>query len=61
MNALTTYLKHVREEFRHIVWPTTRTAIAHTLVVVLIAVAIAVLVGVLDYVFGALVSRVVGG
>ncbi|MHB8660855.1 MAG: preprotein translocase subunit SecE [Minisyncoccota bacterium] len=56
-----TYLKHVREEFAHIVWPTNRTAIAHTLVVIFIAVAITVLVGVLDYAFGSVVSHVAGG
>ena len=61
MYALTTYLKHVREEFSHIVWPSNRTATAHTIVVVLIAAAIAILVGVSDYVFGGVVSRVVGG
>lgn len=60
MNALTTYLKHVREEFTHIVWPSTRTAIAHTLVVVLIAAVIAVMAGVLDAGFGNIVSRIVG-
>ena len=61
MNAITTYLKHVREEFTHIVWPSNRTAIAHTLVVLFIAVAITVLVGVLDYFFGSVVSHVAGG
>lgn len=55
-----TYLKHVREEFTHIVWPTTRTAVGHTLVVILIAILIAVFVGVLDFFFGSLVSRFVG-
>ncbi|MBI4088606.1 preprotein translocase subunit SecE [Candidatus Kaiserbacteria bacterium] len=56
-----TYLKHVREEFTHIVWPSNRTALAHTLVVICIAVAIALLVGFFDYLFGSAVSRVVGG
>lgn len=56
-----TYLKHVREEFTHIVWPSDRTAIAHTLVVICIAAAIALLVGFLDYVFGLGVSRVIVG
>jgi len=60
MNALTTYLRNVREEFKHIVWPSNRTAIAHTLVVVLIAAVVAVIVGLLDYVFGLAVSHVVG-
>lgn len=54
------YLKHVREEFAHIVWPSNRTAVAHTLVVIFIALAIAVLVGIADYVFGLLVSHVAG-
>jgi preprotein translocase SecE subunit len=54
------YLRHVRAEFAHIVWPSTRTAVSHTLVVILIAAAITVLVGVLDYAFGGIVSRVVG-
>lgn len=54
------YLKHVREEFAHIVWPTSRTALAHTLVVIGIALAIALLVGLFDYLFGSAVSRVVG-
>lgn len=55
------YLKHVREEFAHIVWPTSRTALAHTFVVIVIGVLIAVLVGALDYAFSSAVSRVVGG
>jgi preprotein translocase SecE subunit len=55
-----TYLKHVRDEFAHIAWPTPRTAIGHTLVVVIIAALIAVIVGLLDYVFGSVVSHIIG-
>jgi preprotein translocase SecE subunit len=61
MTSPLTYLKHVREEFTHIVWPTNRTALAHTFVVIFIAIAIALLVGLLDYLFGSVVSRVAGG
>ena len=60
MNPLT-YLKHVREEFTHIVWPSNRTAIAHTIVVIGIAVAIAILVGLFDYFFGLGVKSIIGG
>lgn len=60
MNAITTYFKHVREEFAHIVWPTWETALAHTLVVIVIAAAIAAWVGVLDYGLGSVVGRIVG-
>lgn len=61
MHSPITYLKHVREEFAHIVWPTNRTAIAHTLVVVLIAVVLALCVSLLDYLFGSVVSHIAGG
>jgi len=61
MNALFTYLKHVREEFTHIVWPTRQRALGHTFVVIFIAAIIALLVGLLDYVFGLGVSRAIIG
>ena len=61
MTSPLTYLKHVREEFTHIVWPTNRTALAHMLIVIFIAVVIALFVSLLDYAFGSVVSRVAGG
>ncbi len=61
MTSPFTYLKHVREEFTHIVWPSNRTATGHTLVVIFIAIVIAIIVGLLDYVFSSLVSRIAGG
>ncbi len=61
MTSPFTYLKHVREEFTHIVWPSNRTALGHTLVVIFIAIVIAIIVGLLDYVFSSIVSRVAGG
>jgi preprotein translocase SecE subunit len=60
MTSPFTYLKHVREEFTHIVWPTNRTAIGHTLVVIFIATVIALFVSLLDYVFGLGISRIIG-
>ena len=61
MNSIISYLKHVREEFAHIVWPTNQTAVAHTLVVISIAAVIALLVGFLDYAFGRAVSSFIIG
>lgn len=60
MTAFTTYLKHVRDELQHVVWPTTRTAVAHTLVVMFLSALIALLIGVLDYFFGGVVSGLLG-
>ena len=61
MTSPFTYLKHVREEFTHVVWPSNRTALAHTLVVVGIAAIIALFVSLLDYGFGSVVNRIIGG
>jgi preprotein translocase SecE subunit len=61
MNTLISYLKHVREEFTHIVWPTRHKAISHTFVVIFIAATIALLVGLLDYIFGLGVNRIIIG
>ena len=60
MTTLVTYLKHVREEFTHIVWPTTKTALSHTIVVIIIALAIALVVSLFDYFFGLVVRGIVG-
>ena len=60
MTSLLTYLKHVREEFTHIVWPSNRTALAHTLVVIIIALIITLFVSALDYIFEFIVSRIAG-
>ena len=61
MNALTTYIRHVREELAHVTWPSPREAVAHTLMIVLISAIVALMVGLLDYLFASIVSNVVGG
>lgn len=58
--AITDYLKHVRDELQHVAWPSTRTAIAHTLVVVLISAAIALFIGLIDFGLRTAVTQVVG-
>jgi preprotein translocase SecE subunit len=60
MNALTSYLRHVREELNHVTWPTPREAIAHTLMIILVSAIVAILVGVLDYALTSAVSSIVG-
>jgi preprotein translocase SecE subunit len=46
-----TYLKHVRAELSHVVWPDTRTAVAHTLLLIGIGAFTAAFLAVLDYAF----------
>lgn len=56
---LLTYLKHVREEFSHIVWPTTRTAISHTLVVIGMVIVIGIIIALFDRLFSLLAGRII--
>ena len=61
MNAILTYLHHVRDELGHVVWPTPRQAVAHTLMIILVSIAVAILVAGVDYLLTTAVSSVVGG
>lgn len=58
MNSLVTYLKNVRAELTHVVWPRPRTAIMHVALIVLITIIVALLVTGLDYVFSSVIQRV---
>lgn len=59
MNSLVTYLKNVRAELTHVVWPRPRTAAIHVALIVLITVVIGLIIAGLDYGFSALIERVV--
>jgi preprotein translocase subunit SecE len=60
MTSLFSYLRHVRAEMTHVVWPSRTQAIEHTLLVIFVTLVTAVLVGGLDYVFTSVVSYYVG-
>lgn len=60
MSTLIDYVKHVRTELQHVSWPSTRTAVAHTLVVITLSVLIGLMIGLLDYAFSGIVSRLIG-
>jgi preprotein translocase subunit SecE len=58
---LFTYLKQVRAELEHVVWPTPRTGISHTLIIIGIGAFTAVFLGLLDYGFTHLVGTLLNG
>jgi preprotein translocase SecE subunit len=51
-----TYLKQVRAELVHVVWPDTRTAVAHTLLLIGIGAFTAAFLALLDFGFTHVVS-----
>ena len=53
------YFKEVRAEMRHVTWPTRNQAIVYTVVVVAVYIATAMYLGLLDYVFDAVVKHII--
>lgn len=61
MKSLFTYLRNVRGELAHVVWPDRNQAILHTFLIVLISAIVAVYLSGLDYVFTGVVNRIIQG
>ena len=60
MNTFFTYLKNVRAEMSHVVWPDRRQAVLHTILIIVISAVLGLLIAGLDYVFTGVVARLVG-
>ncbi len=59
MSSLITYLKNVRAEMDHVVWPRPRTALVHVALIVVISIIAALLISGLDYIFTQAIERYV--
>ena len=59
MNSLTSYLRNVRIELSHVVWPTPRQALIYTALVIGISALVALMTAGLDYGFTYAVSYIV--
>jgi preprotein translocase SecE subunit len=61
MNSFTSYLRNVRAEMEHVVWPSQKQAITHVALIMGISIFTALLISGLDYAFtqgvGVLVNR----
>lgn len=53
------YFKDVRSEMRHVSWPTRSQTIGYTVVVIIVSLATAIYLGLLDYVFAAIIKRII--
>ena len=49
MTSFVTYLKNVRAELSHVVWPTRRQSLTHVVLIILITVFAAAFIAILDY------------
>lgn len=53
------YFKEVRAEMRHVSWPTRQQAVVYTIVVIVVSLATAVYLGLLDYIFDAVIQHII--
>ena len=51
MSRFTEYLKDTKMELKHVVWPTRRATLLHTLIVILLSIIVAYYLGLFDYLF----------
>ena len=51
MQGFISYLKNVRGELKHVVWPTQRQAITHVILILIICTFATLLIAALDYAF----------
>ena len=61
MHSFVTYLKNVRAELTHVVWPDRNQAIIHTFLIILISAIVALFIAALDHIFTGVVTRIVNG
>lgn len=57
--SVTSYFKEVRAEMRHVSWPSRREATVYTAVVIGVSLAIAIYLGLLDYIFTAIIQKII--
>lgn len=61
MQSIVTFLKESRAELKRVSWPSRKKATRLTGAVLTVTVVTALLIGVLDRLFGSMVSWIVGG
>ena len=57
--SITNYFRDVRAEMKHVSWPSRRLTITYTVVVIAISLGTAVYLGLLDYLFSAVIKHII--
>jgi len=57
--SITSYFKEVRAEMKHVSWPGRRMVIVYTAVVIGISLGVAIYLGLLDYIFAAVIKKII--
>lgn len=54
------YLRDIKAELKHVNWPSKKQATIYTILVILISLFVSVYLGVFDYIFANLLSKIIG-
>lgn len=54
-----TYLKEVKNEMKHVSWPTRKQALVFTVITIAIALVTAAYLGVLDFIFTEIIGEII--
>ncbi|MSR70572.1 preprotein translocase subunit SecE [Candidatus Kaiserbacteria bacterium] len=57
--SITNYFRDVRAEMKHVSWPSRRLTIMYTIVVIAISLGTALYLGLLDYLFSAVIKNII--
>lgn len=60
MKSFVPYLKNVRAELKHVVWPNSRVAAGHVVLIIIISALVAAIISVFDLGFTSGVEKVIG-
>jgi len=58
--SLFSYLRNVRAEMQHVVWPSHKQTLQHVGVIVFISVVMALITAAFDFGFGRILARIIG-
>ena len=59
MSKLTEYIKETKGELKHVIWPSKNQTFYYTLIVVVLSIIVAYYLGILDYIFGQGLQRLI--
>lgn len=57
--SIMSYFKEVRAEMKHVSWPTRRLTVVYTVVVVGVSLGVAIYLGLLDFIFTAVIQKII--
>jgi preprotein translocase subunit SecE len=59
MSKITEYLEETKTELKHVIWPSRSQTLYYTLIVVILSVVIAYYLGIWDFIFSQILTKII--